>query len=445
MKHVVLVALAACGGAPGHRAAVVTANDDITLYRDLALVRQRVELTATAEGATHVAIKASAGLTGEQVVVFDRGGTVVTAVHVKGPPPKRAAGSDAPPVDPACGDEGCATPDDPETEEPPVPKPADGEPAPIAPTTIVLDVYAPKAGRFAITIGYLTEHLHWDAAYTMTTTPERLEAVLHGAIAVRNTTGIVFPPATLHVIDAELGGWRSRTAEHLATSFVGGTPSSTPAAAPRDVGIAAIGSGETRIELAGISAPRSMRSVLVYDPIGTKLDNAIPGPVRDAQLGVTPVAATRITESFEIRRDEHGAVGLPAGPVRLLERRLDGTLHVLGESRLFDAATRVADVDTIAVGTADDVTGHRTRRELTIDDERKRITEEFEITLDNAREHAVGVLIREHLYRGQNWVLAYESTKHPDKEGAQQITMRTDVPAKAHAKVLYVVVYTWGQ
>jgi hypothetical protein len=117
---------------------------------------------------------------------------------------------------------------------------------------------------------------------------------------------------------------------------------------------------------------------------------------------------------------------------------------VLGESCLFEATARVANVDTIAVGTASSVTGTRERRELTIDDENRRIAEEFVITLDNRREAPASVLVREHLYRGQNRTLAYHSASEASKEGAQQIALRAEVPAKSKLKILYVVVYTWG-
>jgi hypothetical protein len=344
--------------------------------------------------------------------------------------------------DDATGDSGETPGDDSHLDEDPDAPP---EPPPIAPPTdVALDLAAPHAGTYAIVLAYTTNRLQWDADYTMTTTPARDRAVLHGAIAVRNTTGIAFGAATVHVIDADLGGWRTRTAEHLATALVGGTPSTTPAATPRDLGVASLVAGETRVEIAGISAPRAMHSVLVYDPIGTKLDNATAEPVRDDKLGIDPPAPSRITESFEVERDEHAAAGLPAGQVRLLERRPDGALGVLGESRLFDVATRVADVDTIAVGTAEGVVGHRERRELTIDDARQRLTEEFLITLDNARDHEVRVLVREHLYRSQTWTVAFESTKQPAKEGVQQFSMRSIVPAKSQQKILYVVVYTWN-
>ena len=86
--------------------------------------------------------------------------------------------------------------------------------------------------------------------------------------------------------------------------------------------------------------------------------DAVPAPPR-----------ARVTESFEVTRDVAATSGLPGGPVRLLERRADGSLAVLGEARLFDAATRVSTVDTIAVGTAHDVTATRERRELTVRDD----------------------------------------------------------------------------
>ena len=54
-------------------------------------------------------------------------------------------------------------------------------------------------------------------------------------------------------------------------------------------------------------------------------------------------------------------------------------------------------------------------------------------------------MVREHLYRGQDWSIAYANVvlTAKDKEGQQQVSMRTRVPANGSAKVYYVVVYTW--
>ncbi|HEY0254110.1 MAG TPA: hypothetical protein VGC41_21425, partial [Kofleriaceae bacterium] len=295
---------------------------------------------------------------------------------------------------------------------------------------------------FTLVIVYTTDRLKWDADYTMTTTPARETAVLHGAVAVRNTAGIAFDRALVRVIDSPIHVWQARLAENTAKDYTGGARSTSPTAIPREIGVATLVAGETRVEIGDLAKPHAMRSVLVFDPIGTKLDSQTAVPVLDDKLGAV-TKATGVVESFEVERNDH-ALGLPAGQVRLLERRTDGGLGVLGESRLFDAATRVATHDTIAVGAAENVTGHRKRRELTVDRTQNRAVEDFEITIDNAREHAVDVILREHLYRGQGWVLAYKSVDQADKDGAQGFSMRTRVPAKAQQKVLYSVVYTWA-
>jgi hypothetical protein len=435
-----LVVVAACGGR-AHPTdplrAEVEASDDLTLYRDWSLVRQRIGIDVASTTAS-VKLVVPIGVTIDQVVVVDRGGLTFTLHDVAAEAATAAARS--------AGSAGSGSAEDDlarllADDSPTPPGPTDPPAGTPTPTELRLDVVAPRAGHYTIQLAYVTEHLKWDAAYTMTTSPARDRAALRGAVAIRNITGIEFHHATARVVDAELGAARSHASEHLATTLVGTSPSTTPTATPRELGAIDLGAGETRVELLHAPPPRRMRSVLVYDPIGTALDQVGASPSRDPQLGVGSAAPTRVTESFEVARDERVSAGLPAGPVRLLERRSDGSLAVLGESQLFDAATRVAEADTIAIGTADGVTGHRERRELTIDDQGNRLVEEFAITIDNARSVPVGVLIREHLYRGQNWTLAYDSASSHAKEGPQQISLRTDVPAKGQAKILYVVVY----
>ncbi len=439
---VALAASTACRKPPPRTlAGTAGPGNDVTLYRDTAVIRQRIELDLSA---TPTSVKAmlATGVTADQIVLLDRGGLTITGLHAQ-----TAPGSE---VDTAeeiddTGDEGVPPPPDIEPGDPDesiiVELPALKKEKP---TELTLDVQAPRAGKYAVIIAYTTQRLRWDVAYTMTTAATRDRGELRGALAIRNTTGIVLRTATARVIDAELVAWRGKSAEHLAASLVGGTHSSTLPAVPRELGRMVLGDGETRVDLVR-DGSRRLRSVLVYDPIGTKLDNPGASPLRDPALGTLPKPSERVTESFEVARDVRGTQGLPAGPVRLLERKTDGALGVLGEARLFDAATRVSDVDTIAVGTAESVTATRERREFTIDEEARRLTEELVITIDNKRAIPVEVLVREHLYRGQNWTLAYHSAPEATKDGPQQISLRTRVPARSQTKILYVVVYTWGQ
>jgi hypothetical protein len=396
VKGALVLALCACGAGTKRMPAGPPANDDITLYRGVALVRQRIDVDAVGAAAT-AKLKIAAGVTAPQVVVVDRGGLQIRGMH--------AAGEDA--------------------------------------TVLQIDATAPHDGHYAIAIAYVTDRMQWDAAYTMTTTPSRARAELHGALAIRNATGLVLRGASVRVVDSDLGAARTKTADALAGALVGGGIGT--AAVSRELGRLDLVDGETRVELVPETSPRPMRSVLVYDPIGTKLDLPSATPSRDPMLGVRPPAVSRVTESFEVERDEAASAGLPAGPVRLLERRPDGSLAVLGESRLFDASTRAAVADTIALGTADGVTAERERRELTVDDDNKRLVEEFAISIDNQRAQPARVVIREHLYRGLNWHLAYPGAPIAEKEGDQQIALHATVPAHAKAKQIYVVVYTWDR
>jgi hypothetical protein len=377
---------AACP-APEYPIASTVAGDEIVLYRDRAVVLQRVELTAPRAGPARIALRLPGGLDASDAAILDRGELADVAVRT-------------------------------------------------AAIGVELEATAPRAGRFTLALGYATDRLAWEAAYTMTTTAARDRAVVRGAIAIRNTTGVVLHAHT-RVIDGEIGAWRDVAADPMRAAL---SPSSREAV-PHDLGSLTLGNGETRVELLAAAAPRKLRSVLVYDPIGTALDHTGAVPVSDPSIGVEPSASSRVSESFEIDRDP-AARGLPGGVVRLLERRPDGSLELLGESRLFGAATRVADVDTVSIGTARGVTGRRERRDWAKDDDQRRFSEEFLVTIDSARPRPVDLVLREHLYRGQNWTLAYQSVAAV-KEGPQQIALRTQVPANGRAKVLYVVVYTW--
>lgn len=447
LLRLAIFALVACGARPS-TVKPVPPGDDITLYRDAAVIRQRVELDVPSRS-TVVSVRIAAGVAPAHVVVVDAGELTVT-VQGKNVDPDAEPAMRAPRAMPADdSDDGDVLDDVFESGEAPE-RDDDREraaspvlaTAPVA-TELRLAVEAPRPGRYAIVLGYITDRLPWRAAYTITANPERDVGLLRGALSIHNEAGLPLRAANARLIDSELGTWRARSAEQLAAALAGTLePTATPVS-PRALGPLVLDRGETRVELVPPSL-RPMRSVLVYDPIGTKLDNASGHPLRDDRLGVETPPARRVNESLEIARDTKAGVGLPAGPVRLFERRANGSLVLVGQSRLFEATARVATADTIPIGTAEGVTGWRERRELTIDDENRRLVEEFVITLDNQRPRPASVLVREHLYRGQTWTLAYHSAPAAAKEGAQQIALRAEVPARSRLQILYVVVYSWG-
>jgi len=402
MVRATLVLLASCG-ARMHADSPPDA-DEVTLYRDHALVAQRVEVAVPEAAVGTIRVAVAAGVSAQDVALVDRDGLSIAQVHVVGLAPADSQATE--------------------------------------PTTLELAIAAPHAGHFIAELAYVTSKLRWEAGYTLTAPPSHDQATLHGSIAITNATGITFHRAHVNVVDAELGMWRGEVAERVAGTLVGASEGGHAEASPRSLGRIELPPGETRVDLLPDSRPRPMRSVLVYDPIGTKLDTDTTDPVRDVGLGVSQPASARVDESFEIDRDDTTS-GLPGGPVQLVERAADGSLVVLAAARMFDRSTSKANVDTIAIGTATGVSGHRERRDISIDDAAKRLTEEFTITIDNTRPRPISVVLREHLYRSKSWTLAYYSAPRAEQEGTQQVSMHVDVPAKQSLAILYVAVYSW--
>jgi hypothetical protein len=290
-------------------------------------------------------------------------------------------------------------------------------------------VLAAKPGRYPVDVVYVTQAMAWRATYTLI--GGGAHGLLHGSLTIDNRGGVALGSSRLTLIDDTLGDGAGAVAQAIARAE-GDPVHAVPLAEPLDVGV-----GETAIDLVGGERRVDVRSVLVYDPIGTHFDAGGHVPIQAEDYGASKPESA-VAESQEIDLGA-GAGALPPGTVRLVERDAAGTLGLRGTGQL--RGTEGA-VTTVAIGRAPDVTGKRSRIEFTIDARAKRLVEEFEIEIDNKGAAAASVLVREHLYRGLSWTVPYYSAD-ATKEGPQQIAMRTSVPAHGQAKVVYVVVYTW--
>jgi hypothetical protein len=356
------------------------ANVELTLYRDVAVVRQRVRIEASAAGVAHATVTVAGDVAGDDIVVDDPGQLAHVTLH-----------------DVAAG-------------------------ASEAPRHLAVEAEAPRAGSFTVVLDYATERLPWEASYTWETGPDRVRATFAGELVIHDRAGVAWQGADVFVVD----GLRSGLAEDTIS---------------REVGRADI-TGDARLTLVHSTRATPMRSVLVFDPIGAGVERPRTIPSDDPQIGVHPADAP-LLESYELDRDRQVVRGLPAGDARLIERRRDGASVVLGETRMFEPKAHMRTRDTIAVGTAGDVRGKRERRDLSIDDDNHRIVEEYSITFDSARARPTTVIAREHMVRGLNWHLAYYTAAEASQEGTQQVALRAQVPAHGRTKIDYVVVYTW--
>ena len=346
-----VLACAACGASAHPAPAARSTGDDLTLYRDAALVRQRVQPGELAVPVTSPPIGDG-----------DR----------QGDRPRQREGQDH-----------------------------------------------RRQRRARCHVGYTTAALSWAPAYTMTTTPARDQAVLDGALAMHNTSTVTLHgPA--HVIDAS-SARRARGCHQPCDVAARHGGRSESAAASRDLGTLVLPPGETRVELvAGEPASDALRARLRSDR--HELDNAGPVPIARSVARRLEAPASTVTESFEIARDERATAGparRPGTPARAPRRWLARRARRVAPVRCRDPRRR----------RRHDRDRHRRRRHRharapRADRSTSRATalvEEFVITIDNTRARPVDVLLREHLYRGQNWTLAYQSVRRRRrKEGPQQ-------------------------
>lgn len=292
---------------------------------------------------------------------------------------------------------------------------------------IVADVDGP-AGRARFRLRYPTDRLRWQASYALIDHHGR--ARLRGALAIDNQTGRRWQHAALAVIDGP--------------APTAAAPAAAPARPARLPGRHAIDAGAQRIELALGERPIALRRAMVYDPVGPGLQHAVQPPEQDPAYGVQRWPAT-LDETVKIDLAAVADIQLPAGPVRLATAEPGGELRWRGEGELLPPAADAERYLTIAIGRIDDVTGARRRTDFVVDQLRQRMIEEITITLTSTRATPVDVLVREHVYRGPCWWLAFHSTgDRVAKEGEQQIALTTTVPARGTATVVYRVIYHWS-
>ncbi|HVV87495.1 MAG TPA: hypothetical protein VHE35_30850, partial [Kofleriaceae bacterium] len=285
-----------------------------------------------------------------------------------------------------------------------------------------------REGRATFHLRYPTDRVTWQASYTLV--DHGGKGRLRGALTVDNQTGRRWHRVALSVIDAPVPDPQTGGGDLPALVRLPGRYELEP--------------GPQRLELALRDRPLALESTLVYDPVGPGLDRTGSSPERDAMYGVRDWP-DNLAETVKIDLGSVADVQLPSGPVRLASVDAGGALRWRGEGELLPPAAGAARYLTVTVGRADDVTGSRKRTDFVVDDLRQRLYEEIAVTVTNKRAVPVDVLVREHLYRGQCWMLAYHSTgDRVDKEGTQRIALGATVPAAGSVTVVYRVVYHWS-
>lgn len=156
-----------------------------------------------------------------------------------------------------------------------------------------------------------------------------------------------------------------------------------------------------------------------------------------------PTSNTKVDIWLTLKNDKASGLGmpLPAGRIRVSQQdKADGSLEFIGEDKI-DHTPKDENV-RVKLGTAFDVVGERRQTDFQLNSRGKVMEEAFEIKVRNHKDQAVNVVVRENLYRWNQWALIEQSTPS-EKKDARTIEFPVRIAPDGEAIVTYRVRYTW--
>lgn len=319
---------------------------------------------------------------------------------------------------------------------------------PITAPALRWQVGARNSGDAAFTLSYPTGGLAWRAEYRATLAGgDQCTLSLDGAAMVANRSGVAFDDVALTLVAGEPN--LVRGSPMFATrikALTGSAASAPPTPQPRTSGKYYAYPIPTKATLADGGIER----VLLFAPQPAvackRAYETTPGintwdpprpliaPGQNDASGPQPVKAT---VSFDNTKAAGLGRPLPAGRVRLFDDD-----DFLGESQLAHTPEG-ADLH-LEVGTAFDLSAERTRKSFDVDRIGRRMTESFAVTLRNAKDKDVVIIVVEPLPRWSDWNILDSSVKATRRD-AQHAQFEVPVSAKGETVLTYTVRYTWPQ
>jgi hypothetical protein len=322
--------------------------------------------------------------------------------------------------------------------------------------TLDWDILAAKAGTHRARVSYQTGGITWWADYNLVFS-EGADAnsgfVDVGAwVSLLNQSGATYQDAKLKLIAGDvhrvqpgmdqfaLPASRMKTMEALADApgfeekaffeyhlYTLGRPATIP------------NNSTKQIELFDAATRVPARKQLVY--YGAEGYYFYGSLNQDRDFG--PTSNTKVDVWLTLKNDKASGLGmpLPAGRIRVSQQdKADGSMEFIGEDKI-DHTPRDEDV-RVKLGTAFDVVGERRQTDFSLNSKGRVMEEAFEIKVRNHKDQAVSVVVRENLYRWNQWTLIQQSTAS-EKKDARTIEFPVRIAADGEAIVTYRVRYTW--
>lgn len=315
--------------------------------------------------------------------------------------------------------------------------------------TLVWKLATEKVGQHLIEVAYQTAGINWQADYNAVLNPNDTKLDLGGWVTINNQSGATYKDAKLKLIAGDV-----RRVQQIQLGMP--APRAMAKAAGGELGFeeksffeyhlytlgrpATVAQNQTKqIELLK-AGDVPVKKVFLYE--GAPQYRFYGGLINDANYG-SEQSNKKVNVVIEVKnsKDNNMGMALPKGKVRLYKRdEADGSLEFVGEDQIDH--TPKDETVKLHIGDAFDIVGERKRTNFKVDVSGHVMTESFEIRVRNHKTEPVEVLVKETLYRWNNWEIT-ESNQKWTKYDSNAIHFPVKVDKDGEQVITYTVKYTW--
>jgi hypothetical protein len=314
--------------------------------------------------------------------------------------------------------------------------------------TLVWKLATEKVGQQLIEVAYQTAGINWQADYNATLNPNDTKLDLGGWVTINNQSGATYKDAKLKLIAGDVR--RVQPLEMTAPMAFGARRAAAQSGFEEKAFFeyhlytlgrpATVAQNQTKqIELLK-AADVPVKKFFLYD--GAPQYRFYGGLNNDANYG-SDSSNKKVNVVVEVKNSKENNLGmaLPKGKMRLYKRdEADGSLEFIGEDEIDH--TPKDETVKLHIGDAFDIVGERKRTDFHVDASSHVITESFEIRVRNHKTEPVEVLVKETLYRWNNWEIT-ESNQKWTKHDSNTIHFPVKVDKDGEQVITYTVRYTW--
>ena len=316
--------------------------------------------------------------------------------------------------------------------------------------TLVWKLATEKVGNQLIEVAYQTAGINWQSDYNAVLNAQDTALDLSGWVTINNRSGATYKDAKLKLIAGDVRRIQPPQSVAMAGMVRRGMVADEKLGFEEksffEYHLYTLGRSTTvadnqtkQIELIK-TADVPMKKVFLYE--GAPQYHWYGGLVTDAGYG-SEEGNKKVNVIIELKnsKDNHMGMPLPKGKVRLYKRDpADASLEFIGEDQIDH--TPKDETVKLHIGDAFDIVGERKRTGFHVDTSGHVMIESFEIRIRNHKTEPVDVLVKEPLYRWNNWEITQASAKWT-KYDSSTIHFPVTVAKDGEQVITYTVRYTW--